>query len=172
MATERRIVITNGQFPTTDVEQSDEVFWFNSDTVAHWPVPWCTGLKMAAGQSSAGFQTFPGNSGIVPQKIQYTCALHPTEIGILNVFGDFALAKAPYSGAARTNIQITVGGKSPYDTSGTVLPAGVTLAEKVPGSCNGFGAVATAAGTYTFTLNATDGLGVAIQQQLISVTVS
>ena len=36
-----------GAFGTIDVVQSDTVVWKNNDRQAHWPVPNCTGLRVA-----------------------------------------------------------------------------------------------------------------------------
>jgi hypothetical protein len=165
------------------VTQSDEVFWVNNDTAPHWPVPWCYGLKTAPGQTSTNFMVYPGStSAIIPQTLQYQDALG-SGTGVINIYGTFAPAPvAPptpagtYTAAAGGSVQVATGGMSSYDTSqSTGLPAWLTLGELTPDSSGGvyaFVAAGTASGSVAkFNLNATDGLGNNIVQQ-VQVTVS
>jgi hypothetical protein len=161
-----------GSFAQIEVEQSDDVFWNNQDSNPHWPVPWCYGLKVAPQQSSNAFQAVPG--GTLPQKLIYQDALS-AQSGVMWVYADFQMASSPYTATAgpSASIPITTGGKSPYDTAkSTGVPSWISFAESTPDSSAGFNAVLTnpPPGSVTFNLNATDGLGKNIQQQ-VTITV-
>ena len=78
--------------------------------------------------------------------------------------------------AAGASVQVATGGMSSYDTSqSTGLPSWLTLGESVPDTSGGifaFVAAGTPSGSVAnFNLNATDGLGNNIVQQ-VQVTVS
>ncbi|MBZ5622543.1 MAG: putative Ig domain-containing protein [Acidobacteriia bacterium] len=161
-----------GAFDQIEVEQSDDVFWSNNDSNPHWPVPWCYGLRVDPGKPSNSFQAVPG--GTLPQKLIYQDALS-NQSGVMMVYADFAPQSGPFAGTAGQNssISMTSGGKSPYNTSASAgVPSWITFAESTPGNSSGFNAVLTnpPAGSVTFNLNATDGLGYNIQQP-ITITV-
>ena len=161
-----------GVFSQIEVEQSDDVFWTNNDSSPHWPVPWCYGLRVDPGKPSNAFQAVPG--GTLPQKLIYQDALS-SQSGVMMVYADFAMVPGPYAATAGQNssIPLTSGGKSSYNTSAsTKVPSWITFAEPTPNSSSGFNAVVTnpPAGSVTFNLNATDGLGYNIQQQ-VTITV-
>ena len=61
-----------------NAQQSDLVFWRNADTQAHYPVPGCTNLKVAPGQSTQAhpYQGFPDTTSQLPLTVDYICALH------------------------------------------------------------------------------------------------
>jgi len=163
---------SGGVFAQVEVEQSDDVFWSNNDSKPHWPVPWCYGLRVDPGKPSNLFQAIPG--GTLPQQLVYQDALS-NQSGVMMVYADFAPQGGPFASTAGQNssIPVTSGGKSPYNTSAsTGVPSWITFAEPTPDSSSGFNAVLTnpPAGSVTFNLNATDGLGYNIQQQ-ITITV-
>ena len=174
----KRITIgKNGAFETVEVELSDDVFWQNNDTQPHFPVPWCTGLRMDPSKPSSSFSTFPTSSPNLPQKIVYGCAIpgHGSEQGVILVYNDFTLASLPLTATAgqTTTVQVTNGGKSPYSISAPGAPPWVSFVETTPDSSSGFSAVLTnpPVGNVAFDLNTTDGLGKNIQQQItIDVT--
>jgi hypothetical protein len=172
----KQINITNGVFDSVEIEQSDDVFWQNNDSFAHWPVPWCSGLKTEPGQPSSAFQTFPGASPLLPQVLQYTCALHPKENGTIYIYNDFLLVTLPLTGTAgqTATVALATGGKSPYNIKIGAAPAWLSVTETTPvDSSAGISATFTnpPAGSYTFNLNVTDGLGKNFQQQ-IGITIS
>ena len=165
-------------FDVISVEVSDDVFWQNNDTQPHWPVPWCSGLRMDPSKPSNVFQAYPSGSPTLPQTVVYGCAMpgHGAEQGVIYVYNDFSIASSQIAGEAgqAATVAVARGGKSPYAISATGLPNWVSLAETAPvDSSAGISATLTnpPAGDFAFTLNTTDALGKNIQQQItISIT--
>jgi len=104
-----------------NVQQSDLVFWHNQDAEAHYPVPGCGGLRVAAGQSTAGapFVPFPDVTKF-PYTLDYVCALHDGESGTLVIDADQS-GQPPAGSAAIAPAAVPVhirrsGGRVSFDT--------------------------------------------------------
>lgn len=160
------VVIRGGQFPTVTANQNDQIVWVNSDSVVHWPVPGCFGLRMDPGQTSSAYQPFNATSS-GSQAIQYVCALHPQEQGTLTIYPDFNLGTSPFTGKVNSWIQITTGGVGSFDTSKTTWPIGLV----VDASPAGIRVTSNAPLNQNINLNVTDRLGVNIQQ-VISLVIT
>ena len=111
MAVDRQIVISpGGQFQAASVENSDQIFWLNHDTQPHWPVPFCSGLRVEPRQTSANYQPFGANSGAsFPYQLVYRCALHPEMQGQLII--------NPASGGGTTQQVVISNGQFPTVTA-------------------------------------------------------
>jgi hypothetical protein len=87
-----RIKINAGKPATFDpnplkANVNDSVFWYNGDTVAHWPAP-----SVANPKGWLDYQIAPdGESGQIsldppgPYTLNYVCVLHPGETGQIQV---------------------------------------------------------------------------------------
>ena len=92
MAVQILIQSQNGKvvFSSPAAQQSDLVFWHNADAQPHYPVPGCTNLKVAPGQSTQGspYQGFPDTTSQLPLTVNYICALHSGESGSIVISAD------------------------------------------------------------------------------------
>lgn len=161
-------------FGTVDVAQVDSVVWQNNDNVDHWPVPNCTGLKVAPGKTSTGLQPAPGTAApSLPATIVYGCALHDNESGTINIYDNMAAAAQPVNvpqGTPYTQAAVMTGGKSPYQITQDPNNPTLTLQDTIPaGSSAGVAVIlnaATPAGSATITVNVTDALGRTFNQKV------
>ena len=98
-----RIVIKpGGVFENPTANQSDLVFWYNSDTEAHYPIPGCTGLRVEPGKTTKDDPYLPSPvytsvadtpppsppvTPYLPHTFDYTCAIHG-ETGQITINAD------------------------------------------------------------------------------------
>jgi hypothetical protein len=161
----KEIVIgAKGDFATVDVYQSQAVFWTNRDTVAHFPVPNCTGLRAAADAVTNDMQIVP--IPVLPIAVAYGCAIegHEEESGTINVFGDFLPAGTAVTLSSEKKpflpVSVVTGGKAPYKIVQDGGVPYITTVESLP-AFTGISLVLNAAppaGTtqVTYHLNVTD----------------
>ena len=116
------VINSGGVFENPTAQQSDLVFWFNDDTQPHYPVPGCTGLRVAPGATTPKYQPAPVPT--IPVTIDYTCALHPSETGQLTVNPD---STGPVTGtpAGNTNREIAI------DSGGSFATVDITQSDTV-----------------------------------------
>jgi hypothetical protein len=181
-----------GVFSEVNLTQEDSVVWHNLDSRPHWPVPNCSGLKVAPGSTSNALQ--PAPTPTLPMALVYGCAIagHESESGTINVYKNFlVVASSPAapvtvsSALPYASVPVATGGMSPYQAGGSALPASpdptysfLTLVETpTVGSSTGISIVLNAAPpsgiTYpiSYPLNVTDASGKSINQT-ISITVT
>lgn len=84
---------------TQSAQVNDSIYWYNSDkSQAHWPAPSTanpTGFmdyQIAPGSSSSQISLNPP----APYTLNYVCALHPGETGVIKVVGKSK--KGPFGG--------------------------------------------------------------------------
>lgn len=167
-AVAKEIVISSGgAFATVDITQSQTVFWTNNDSVAHFPVPNCTGLLAKPDAVTNDTQIVPIPA--LPMAISYGCAIagHENESGTINVYGDFVVSAPAITLSSATPfaaVPVGTGGKSPYAIAQDSAVPYITAVDTVPaGSSAGISLVLNAAppaGTKAVSvqLNATDAL--------------
>jgi hypothetical protein len=103
---------SGGSFPPTTANQSDMVFWYNSDDQPHYPIPLCEKLQVAPGATTPAFQ--PIQQPALPATITYYCARHSGESGTLEIDNDptnppSTQSAGPVSSTTKT-IEIGAGG--------------------------------------------------------------
>ncbi len=159
-------ISSGGVFQEVDLTQPDSVIWDNNDSQEHWPVPNCSGLRVEPGKGSSAMQPAPNPN--VPLQVIYGCAIqgHETERGSMNIYAPMAVKANPgaVSSATQAPVSVATGGKSPYTCVNDSAYDYLTLVETLPaGTSAGMSIVATkappAAGTITYQLNITDGMG-------------
>jgi hypothetical protein len=127
-----------GKFATVKVLQNDQVIWTNNDNKTHWPVPNCTGLKVAPQAVSNATQVLPPTAApTLPMAIWYGCAIegHESESGTINVFNNFVVAASPLtlsSASLNTPVPAATGGASPYNITQDPSVDYITAAETAP----------------------------------------
>ena len=172
-----------GSFAAANVVQNDQVVWKNDDDKQHWPVPNCTGLKVASQAVSNALQVLPPTAApTLPMAIWYGCAIegHESERGTINVFNNFVLAGTALtlsSASLNTPVAAATGGASPYQITQDASVDYITAAETAPqGGSIGVSVVLTKAppaGTTSvqYQLNVTDATGITIDSP-ITITIS
>lgn len=163
-----------GTFAEINVQQPDSVVWRNGDTREHWPVPNCTGLRVAPGASSNALQPAPNPNA--PLTILYGCAIegHENEQGTINIFNAFVAVAPPVQlSAAAPSAPIATGGMSPYAfRPDPRYQQALVLSETTPaGSSTGvtigiLPGVTIPAGTINYALYVVDAMETLIQQQI------
>lgn len=116
------VIQSGGVFENPTAQQSDLVFWFNDDTQPHYPIPGCSGLRVAPGATTPKYQPAPAPS--IPLTIDYSCALHPAEKAQLTVNPD-ASGAVTGSPAGTTNREIAI------DAGGSFATIDVTQSDTV-----------------------------------------
>lgn len=174
------VISSGGNIATVDITQSQTVFWTNQDSVAHFPVPNCTGLRAQPDAVTNDVQIVPIPA--LPMAIAYGCAIegHEGESGTINVYNDFVPVTALTLSSATpfAAVAAATGGKSPYAIQQDSAVPYITALDTIPaGSSAGLSLVlnqAPPAGTtsVTYTLNATDALGNKITNAQIQVTLT
>ena len=169
---------SGGSFAAANVVQDDQVVWKNNDDKTHWPVPNCTGLKVAYQAVSNGTQVLPPTAApALPMAISYGCAIagHESESGTINVFNNFKLvgnALALSSASLNTPVAAATGGASPYKITQDPNVDYITAAETAPqGGSVGVSIALTKApltGTTSvqYQLNVTDATGITINSPI------
>jgi hypothetical protein len=118
------VIKPGGVFENPGSTQSDLLFWYNTDSEPHYPVPGCTGLKVDPGKdtsanpylaspnyASAPVATPPA-AGYLPHTFDYVCALHG-ETGQITIdadSGQTVTLNPPAAGAVAKEIVIGSGG--------------------------------------------------------------
>lgn len=181
-------------FETVDVAQGDTVYWVNDDTQEHWPVPNCTGLCVAPGQSSNGAQLATGNAprspftnpaltttgpSPLPMGLTYGCAIpgHENESGTFNIYDNLALVEVETGVAPPTvttigiPVIVATGGKSPYTITQDPAHPELTLAEQPPAGSSAGVAVSLnqatkVSGTVALQVKVTDALNKTLDQSI------
>jgi hypothetical protein len=152
-------------FETVDIVQLDSVVWQNDDAEAHFPVPNCSGLKVAPNGVTNAVQLAPSpatGAVMLPMALAYGCAVpgHEDEEGMINVYNTFLVATPPptvspakpYAAVAVVN-----GGQSPYTINPDPKYDWLTLAETVPaGSSTGISIALNQAPPRALPINITD----------------
>jgi hypothetical protein len=166
-------------FTQVTVTRSQVVFWKNNDPDApHWPIQ---GPRFQIGPNgnSDDSTVYPAP---LPTTIYYGCAItgHENERGSIVVYDDFLPSQIKNNvlpngtkGAVYADQNLATGGMSPYTftTSGSV-PPGLTVAANTAANTGiKIGGTPTQAGTFSFTLNATDNLQNNVQQTF-TITIS
>ncbi|MBI4904007.1 MAG: hypothetical protein HY820_10255 [Acidobacteria bacterium] len=162
-------------FRNTDNQPHHPVFTDPNINVAEIPaasggkVPVSTPVEPGRALQDGGFVL---DDGMVT--MTYTCSLHPTESGQINIVPDFFMPAGANQVSVVQNQQLTplaltTGGAAPYTLQPTTLPAGFTLANTAAGLVLS-GASATL-GVSSFPLDVTDSFGNTINATIfITVT--
>jgi hypothetical protein len=198
----KQIKITRGgstvTFETVSITPSELIFWTNEDTQApHWPSLTTNQLGAAPSPNSSATPVTVSPNPIVspPLVITYSCKIggHGSEQGIVNVFNEFQAASSTALQSVKrgtSTVQtVATGGKSPYSIDGqqfevTNAQGQVIASGSGPGPGLTLGPIPTAnsgiqvsgapqvVGTYTFTFNATDAMGLNVQQSQFTLVVT
>ncbi len=187
-------------FETVSIPKSELVFWSNQDPKEpHWPSLTSNQLGPAPSPNSSKTpvsQPSPPNP-LEPNalfSVVYTCKIdkHEKEKGTINVFDDFQAGAtalpAATKGTAIAPQAVAKGGKSPYtltevifqvtNAQGQVIQSGsgpgpgLSLVASSDNSGITVTGTPSVAGAYTFTFNATDGMGLNVQQNQCTMAVS
>lgn len=187
-------------FETVSVITADLVFWINNDPRAsHWPSLSPNQIGPAPSPNSSPTAlvnpggTPPADPPNLAFQVVYTDRNDATLKGVINVFQPFQVAAKTALPAATKNTPIppqpvATGGISPYtfasqihqvtDASGSVTSSGpgpgpgLTLTASTNNAGITVGGTPTLSGTYTFTFDVTDGMGLNIQQTQFTMVVS
>jgi len=193
----QRIKITrdknnNVQFETVSVDNTENVFFLNLDTLApHWPT--IASNQMGPSPSAPSSQCQPDPTGKLTQ-VTYTCKIagHTNEKGTINIFAQLAAGTTTLNPAVRgkpiAKQQVVLGGQSPYEISGQLFeitgPGGGVIKS---GSGIGPGLVLTpttnntgvfvsgtptVSGIYNFTFTVDDAMNENLQQVQYSMVVT
>lgn len=189
-------------YETVSVITADLVVWKNNDPLdAHWPSlsPNTLGPAPSPNSSFVPLVNPGGTPPANPPNLAFQVVYTDNEPkfgglqGIINVFNPFqasatALPAQKVNTPIATPIPVAQGGMSPYNVTGELFQVtnaqgtivssgsgpGPGLALK--GTTNNAGVVLTGAptlvGTYTFTFNATDGMGLNVQQNQFTMVVT
>jgi hypothetical protein len=200
----QRIEITrdsnnNVQFETVSVDNTENVFFINLDTLEpHWPTIASNELGPSPSAPSSQCQPDPNlDPTDCPVQVTYQCKIagHTNEQGTINIFLQIApvantTLAATVHGQPITRQQVVVGGLSPYQISGelfevTVTGPGGAVIQSGPGIGPGLQlnpttdntgiwvtGTPTLTGTYTFTFTVDDGMGANLQQVQYTMVVS
>ncbi|MEA2164459.1 MAG: hypothetical protein QOK37_2586 [Thermoanaerobaculia bacterium] len=118
------VIKPGGVFENPGATQSDLLFWYNTDSESHYPVPGCTGLKVEPGKntSASPYLASPNYASAppatppavpyLPHTFDYICALHG-ETGQITIdadSGQVVTLNAPAAGAVAKEIAIGSGG--------------------------------------------------------------
>ena len=179
-------------FQTVFVALSDTVFWTNNDRKApHWPAASHTQvftrsqIGPAPSPNSDSFSVFI-NGQTPPYQINYGCIVsgHTQEAGTINVYLDFGPAGTkPVTIPINVlfSLAVTAGGVGPYTFAvapgvplggGQIygVPPGLALAAGATGVV--LSGTPTQAGSFLFTLQASDSLQNSFQQQNYAIVVT
>jgi hypothetical protein len=119
------VIKPGGVFENPGATQSDLIFWYNTDSEPHYPVPGCSGLKVEPGKDTSANPYLaspkyvsvkvsnPPTTGYLPHTFDYICALHG-ETGQITIdadSGQVVTLKPPAAGAVAEEIVIGPGGK-------------------------------------------------------------
>lgn len=188
-----RDINNNVQFETVSVDNTENVFFLNLDTLEpHWPT--IASNQLGPAPSAPSSQCQPNPTGALPAQVTYQCQIagHTNEQGIINVFAQLAAPASTtlnpaVSGQPIASQQVVVGGVSPYQISGQLFE--ITVSGVVTQSGSGIGpglkltpttnntgifvsGTPTESGTYTFTFEVNDGMGANLQQIQYTMVVS
>jgi len=147
--------------------------------------------------SSAVALTNPGTPPTNPPnlafQLTYTCKIHPNERGVINVFNPFQAAGTTtlpsVTKGTTINQPVATGGMSPYNITeqayqvttpqGTVIQSGsgssgpgLALTPSPSNAGINVTGAPSVSGTYTFAFNATDGMGLNVQQSQFTMVVT
>lgn len=182
----------NVQFETVSVDNTENVFFLNLDTVApHWPS--IASNQLGKSPSAPSSQCQPDPTGTLTQ-VTYTCKIagHTNEKGTINIFAQLAAGATTLNLAVKSKPivrqQLVTGGKSPYQISGQLFeitgPGGGVIKS---GSGIGPGLVLTpttdntgvwvtgtptVSGIYNFTFTVNDAMNENLQQVQYSMVVN
>lgn len=185
-------------FEPVSVIAADLVVWVNQDKeAAHWPSlsPNKIGAAPSANSSNVPAPGPKVAGTQPPYSVTYKCLLqgHENETGTINVFNTFSSASTANLPNAALNqplpapVPVATGGQSPYTINSQLFQvvAGGNIVQQGQGVGPGLTLNATAdntgltvsgtptvAGTYAFTFDATDAMGLNVQQTQFTMTVA
>jgi hypothetical protein len=193
----QRIKITrdknnNVQFETVSVDNTENVFFLNLDTVApHWPT--IASNQLGKAPSAPSSQCQPDPTGNLTQ-VTYQCKIagHTNERGIINIFAQLAAGATTLnpavSGKPIAKQQVVTGGLSPYRISGQLFeitgPGGAVIKSgsgigpglQLTPSTNNTGVFVsgtpTVSGIYNFTFTVDDAMNENLQQVQYTMAVT
>jgi hypothetical protein len=188
-------------YQTVSVITSELVVWVNNDTLdAHWPSlsPNPIGPAPSPNSSAVPLVNPGGAPPATPPNLAFQVKYtdkepkYSTLTGLINVFNPFQAGTLKLPAASVNQaIQpqtVATGGVSPYsitgqlfqvaNSSGAIIASGsgpgpgLTLTATTNNAGITVTGTPTLAGTYTFTFNATDGMGLNVQQSQFTMVVS
>lgn len=185
-------------FETASVIAADLVVWVNQDKeAAHWPSLSPNQIGAAPSPNSSDVPA-PGPTvagANPPYSVSYKCLLegHENETGTINVFNAFSAATAKLPDAKLnqplpTPVPVATGGQSPYTINSQLFQVvaggnivqqgqggvgpGLTLSATTDNTGLTVSGTPTVAGTYTFTFDATDAMGLNVQQTQFTMNIA
>lgn len=192
-----KITRSNGtvSFTTANIDITENVFFTNLDPQqAHWPSLCQNQLDPAPSPNSIQCMVPPPASLIPPaNQVPYTCKIHESEKGLINVFAVLAAKTTTLPPATKgspiTAQQVVAGGMSPYaisdqlfqitDGQGNVIQSGSDIAQvglQLNATTDSKGITVTGtptvSGTYAFTFTVNDAMGKNLQQVQYSMKVA
>jgi hypothetical protein len=183
----------NVQFETVSVDNTENVFFINLDTLApHWPT--IASNQLGKAPSAPSSQCQPDPTGKLTQ-VTYKCKIagHTNEQGIINIFAQLAaVANTTLDPAVKgqpiAKQQVVLGGQSPYQISGRLFqitgPGGAVIQSgsgigpglQLTPSTNNTGVFVsgtpTVSGIYNFTFTVDDAMKEDLQQVQYTMVVT
>lgn len=182
----------NVQFETVSVDNTENVFFLNLDTVApHWPT--IASNQLGKSPSAPSSQCQPDPTGKLTQ-VTYQCKIagHTNEQGIINIFAQLAAGATTLNPAVKgkpiAKQQVVLGGQSPYKISGQLfeitgpgggviksgsgIGPGLTLTPSTNSTGVFVSGTPTVSGIYNFTFTVDDAMNENLQQVQYSMVVT